>query len=280
MIKHFVPTSLDEALDILATNDCYIMAGGTDLMVQKHVYSGLLPRFDKDVIYINDLKELNFVREESDGLHIGATTKYIDILKSEYLPPLLRDIILEIASPNIRNMATLAGNIANASPAGDSLVGLYLYDAYLVLKSKSGERKLKVQDFILGVRKIDKRDDELISEIIIPHQNLVYYYKKVGSRKAETISKLSFAGAYHIEEGKIADLRIAFGSVSTTVIRDRKVEEKYIGLTIDELKGKVDSIVNRYEKLIKPITDQRSTKDYRKKVSLNLLKDFILKIKE
>ncbi len=276
MVKHYIPKNLKEALKILDTHDCYIMAGGTDLMVSKHQRSGLLPNFDKDVCYIANLKELNYIFEDEKGVHIGAGTKFTDIEECEIVPELLRQIIHELAAPNIRNMATMAGNVANASPAGDSIVGLYLLDAELELVNAHGSRMVPIKDFILSVRKIARKSNELIKEIFIPHHDdLNTYWRKVGSRAAESISKVTFAGGYEVEDGKVKDLRMAFGSVNITCARDRKIEEKYIGLTVEELHNSVDKIIKDMSKHITPITDQRSTKEYRYKVATNILRDFI-----
>lgn len=278
-MNHYIPHSLAEALDIMSKHDCYVMAGGTDLMVQKHRSSGLLPTFEKSVIYIADLEELNYIKKDDKGVHIGAATKYRDIEKSPLVPELMKEIIREIASPNIRNMATLVGNIGNASPAGDSLVGLYLLDAEITLSRADGNRTILVKDFIKGVRKINRHHDELITEVFIPHHDLVCKWRKVGSRAAETISKLSFAGAYKVEKGIIKDIRFAFGSVSITVVRNRDYEEELIGLKISELHEQIPFILREFDEIISPITDQRSTKDYRKQVAINLLENFLENIK-
>lgn len=279
MVNHYIPQSLTEALNILDKHDCYIMAGGTDLMVVKHQRSGLVPNFDKSVCYISNLEELQYIFEDEKGVHIGAGTKFSDIEVNDLVPELIKQIIHEIASPNIRNMATMAGNIANASPAGDSIVGLYLLDAEVELVSTQGSRMMPVKDFIFGVRKIHRNQNELIKEIFIPHHDdLNTYWKKVGSRAAESISKITFAGGYEIQDDKIKDLRMAFGSVSITCVRRREIEEKYIGMTVDELHNHADDILNDMGKFVTPITDQRSTKEYRYKVAMNVLKDFILTI--
>ena len=165
MVKHHIPQTLKDALKVLNATDCYIMAGGTDLMVMKHQRSGLLPNFDKDVCYIANLKELQYITEDENGLHIGAGTKFVDIENSIIVPDLLKQIISEIASPNIRNMATMAGNVANASPAGDSIVGLYLLDAKIELVSVKGSKLVPIENFVLGVRKIKRKSNELIKEI-------------------------------------------------------------------------------------------------------------------
>ena len=276
MVNHYIPSSLKEALKVLNNHDCYIMAGGTDLMVVKHQKSGIVPNFDKDVCYISNLKELQYIYEDEQGVHIGAGTKFVDIENSMIVPDLLKQIIHELASPNIRNMATMAGNIANASPAGDSIVGLYLLDAKLELVNVNGSRLVPIEKFILGVRKISRKSNELIKEIFIPHHDdLNTYWRKVGSRAAESISKVTFAGGYQVEDGVVKDLRMAFGSIGVTCVRDQKIEQKYIGMTVEELHKNIDNILIDMSKNITPITDQRSTKEYRYKVAMNILKDFL-----
>ena len=276
MVKHHIPRNLKEALKVLDATDCYIMAGGTDLMVVKHQRAGVLPNFDKDICYIANIKDLQYIIEDDNGIHIGAGTKFVDIEESHIVPELLKQIIHELASPNIRNMATMAGNVANASPAGDSIVGLFLLDAEIVLESVKGTRTLPINEFVLGVRKIDRHKNELIKEIFIPHHDdLNTYWRKVGSRAAESISKLSFAGGYEIEDGKVKDLRMAFGSIHITAARSRKLEEKYIGMSVKELHEHIKDIQEDYKKIISPITDQRSTGAYRMKVAMNILEDFI-----
>jgi len=158
MIQHFVPTTLKEALKILDERDCYIFAGGTDLMVQKHRGSGLLPNFDKDILYVMNIKELDYIKIDAEGnLRIGAVNRYCELINSSLVPDIFKTVFKEIASPNIRNMATLVGNIGNASPAGDSLLPLNLFNARVVLSSVNGNREVLVEDFIQGVRKIDRQ---------------------------------------------------------------------------------------------------------------------------
>lgn len=277
MIKHLVPTNLNEALEMLSKHNCYIMSGGTDLMVQKHVSTGLLPYFDRDVIYVMNLKELDYVKKDEKGIHIGATTRFVDIEKSPLVPEIYKIVIREIASNNIRNMATMAGNIANASPAGDSLVPLVLNDASVILSSVNGDREVLVRDFVLGVRKIDRKQNEMITEIILKPQELNYFYRKVGARKAESITKVSLMGGYKVEGGIIKDLRIAFGSVAIKVVRSIELENEYKGLKVKELD--VDSVIKDYSPLVTPITDQRSNKEYRHKVAMNLLRKFLEEVK-
>ncbi len=280
MIQHFVPTTLKEALKILDERDCYIFAGGTDLMVQKHRGSGLVPNFDKDILYVMNIKELDYIKTDAEGnLRIGAMNRYCELLNSSLVPDIFKTVFNEIASPNIRNMATLVGNIGNASPAGDSLLPLNLFNARVVLSSIKGNREVLVEDFIQGVRKIDRKKNELITEVIVPKCDLNFYYRKIGSRKAESITKVSMLGGYKLEGNKVKELRICFGSISTKVVRNHFIEEKYQGKSVNELRARIDDIINEYDHEIKPITDQRSTMEYRKKVAKNLLRDFLKNIK-
>ena len=280
MIQHFVPATLKEALKILDERDCYIFAGGTDLMVQKHRGSGLVPNFDKDILYVMNIKELDYIKTDAEGnLRIGAMNRYCELLNSSLVPDIFKTVFNEIASPNIRNMATLVGNIGNASPAGDSLLPLNLFNARVVLSSVNGNREVLVEDFIQGVRKIDRKKNELITEVIVPKCDLNFYYRKIGSRKAESITKVSMLGGYKLEGNKVKELRICFGSISTKVVRNHFIEEKYQGKSVNELRARIDDIINEYDHEIKPITDQRSTMEYRKKVAKNLLRDFLKTIK-
>lgn len=280
MVK-FVPTSLDEALEFLSSHDAYIVAGGSDMMVVKRNTPGLLPKFDKDVIFVSHLKEIKKIYKDEEGLHIGAGATLDEIYRHEDTPDVLKEAIGEVASINIRHFATLAGNIANASPAGDTIVVDYLLDAKIKLVSKKGERVVKAEDFVLGIRKIDRHPDELISEIIFPKQDYKgHMWFKVGSRKADSISKVTVAGIYKIVGKTVTKFALAFGSVAITVRRNHEIEKEIEGLTIDELKARKVEFIEKYSKIISPIDDQRSNKEYRQKVAMNICAKFIDQVVE
>jgi len=183
-----------------------------------------------------------------------------------------------MAGPGIRHTATLAGNIGNASPAGDSLVALYVLGASIKCQSIDNTRTVKIMDFIQGVRKIDLKSNEMITEIIIAKQDFTrVIFKKVAPRLSDAISKLSFVGAIKIIDNIVEDFRIALGAVSITVVRNEEIENKYRGMPLQEFKDNIDSVISDYEPIIKPIDDQRANKEHRKHVALNLIKDFIIK---
>ena len=276
MIKSCVPKTLSEALDLLDKENYLLVAGGTDLLVQHHNLKTLPIDFKKSVMYIGNIKELQGITEDENYIYIGSGEPLQRILDYPSIPTLLKDTIKEMASPAIRHTGTIGGNIANASPAGDTLVPLYLMNALLEIKSIDGTRKVDIKNFIKGVRKIDLKENELITKIILDKIDFTKaIFKKVGSRKSDTISKLSFAGAVTIKNNIVIDLRFAFGAVNVTVVRRPEIECQYINLKLKKVKASINKIVKQYEPFIKPIDDQRSSKEYRKEVSLNLLRDFI-----
>lgn len=275
MGQKLIPHSFLEALQFLEKYDCQIVAGGSDIMLQKKNVAGSLPKFEKDVLFISNLDELNYERLEEDGLHIGSTKNLESILENVLTPSLLKDCLSQLASVNIRNFATLAGNVANASPAGDTIVVEVCLNAKIKLTSINGSRLIDVYDFVKGVRKIYLNKNEMIEEIIFPLNNFDhFYYHKVGSRKAESISKVSFAGALKINKNIIEDISICFGSIFIKPVRSIEVEKSIIGLSVDELNERRQYFIDKYSSLIKPITDQRSTKEYRYEVALNILNKF------
>lgn len=282
MVKHIIPSTLKEALEALNSSSFHILAGGTDLMIQKRNSAGTVPKFSKNVLYISHLKELNFIRfdQETCMTHIGAITKLEDIHHHKQVPPLLRDIVGDIGGPGIRHTGTIGGNIANASPAGDTLVGLYLLDAQMKITSLNEERLVPIKNFIKGVRFVDLKENEMITEIIIPSCPYTnYQWVKVGGRRADSISKVSFAGLYKINNGLIEDIRFAFGSVSVTVARSLELESSLKNKTINEIIADLPRILEECNKIIAPITDQRSNENYRRQVALNIVENFIKELK-
>lgn len=276
MVDKFVPKSKAQALKYLSSHDCYIVAGGTDLMVVKKNVAGALPKFDKDVMFISHLEELSGIYKLSDGVHIGALATMDKIEHSSVVPTLLKKAISELASTNIRHFATLAGNIANASPAGDTIVVDVVLDAIVKLESSKGERLVKAIDFVQGVRKIDRKPDEMITEIIFPNLNYDNeMWFKVGSRKADSISKVMVAGIYKISGNSLENFALAIGSVFVKPVRSYELENELKGMSLADIKKNKNRIVEEYAKLIKPIDDQRSTAEYRYVVAKNIIGKFL-----
>jgi CO/xanthine dehydrogenase FAD-binding subunit len=211
-------------------------------------------------------------------------TSFAELAENPRCPPLLRAAALGVGAPGIRNAGTIGGNICNASPAGDSLPPLYLYDAALVLASpgENGDplyRRLPVEEFILGVKRTALGPGELLAALEIPPADFSHYaYEKAGARKSQAISKVSFAAAALVRDGRVRDFRAAFGAAGPVVVRCRDIEQTLLGAEAAALgsgNGITVETVRAYGERLRPIDDQRSTAEYRRAVCLNLLKDFI-----
>ncbi len=278
-MKNLTPKTLKETLILLNEGDYKILAGGTDLMIQNRAWSNTLPKFNKDILLVFNLPELKYITLEDDCLHIGSTMTLEELLYHKLTPKLLVEAIKIMASPAIRNMATLGGNIGNASPAGDSLPVLYILNAIVVIESIERTRELPIEDLIIGPGKKTIQKNEIIKEIKIPMSNFTSIrFDKVGGRKADAISKISFAGVAKVKNNTIQDFRVSFGAVGPTVVRNKELEANVIGLTVDDMKVNIQEILNEFGNFIRPIDDQRSNKEYRKTVAINLLKSFILSL--
>lgn len=275
MVDSYRPENLKKALQIRASKGAIPFAGGTDLMVRCRYESTAVPDFPGPVMFLNHLEELRSLRKLGHGTTIGAGVTLTEIVGSDEVPALLKEAVATIAAPALRNVATLAGNICNASPAGDSICALYALDAGVKLKSSHAERVLPIYQFILGPGKTDLHGDEILTEIILPEdRSTAHMFRKVGTRRANALSKLSLSGSVRITGDRVDEVRIAVGAVAPTVVRSLELEKSVEGLSRKNLEGRLEEVLQGYEVMIQPIDDQRSTAVYRKKVAMNLLRKF------
>ncbi|MFZ0882741.1 MAG: xanthine dehydrogenase family protein subunit M [Candidatus Acidiferrales bacterium] len=249
-------------------------AGGTDLMVL--LEAGKLPH--KKFLNIWNLPELRGITAIADHVELGALTTYTEVRRHEILArefPLLCRAAAETGSIATQNRGTLGGNIANASPAADSPPALLVYDAEVEIVSAIGARWVPYHGFHSGYKEMDLQPSELIRRIRLPRNKNAWkqYFRKVGTRRAQAISKICFAGAARVEAGKIADVRIVVGSVAPTVLRATRAEEVLRSRQPDAeiIKAAQDALAHE----IAPIDDIRSTSRYRRSVARNLLAEFI-----
>ena len=278
MVRSYHPETLEEALEIRSKTRCIPYAGGTDLMVRYRRGPGLVPGFDLPVMFIGQLPEITQIHEKNGEFSIGTCVPYSDIVRHRHSPEILRQACSLIGAPAIQNLGTMGGNICNASPAGDTLPVLAVLDASLTLQSVSGEREVSLLSFFKGPGKTLLRNDELLTCIRfrLPHFS-AEGYRKIGTRKANALSKIAFAGFLLKEKGLLADVRIALGAVAPTIVRSRELENRLIGQPVSDIAELMPDLLNSYAKLIQPITDQRSDANYRKTVSLRLIENFVLK---
>lgn len=274
-VDGYLPKTINGALQILNSENVIVYAGGTDLMVTYKNETSLLPKFDKNILYIGQIDELKKVYENNEEIVIGAGCTLASLLRNEHVPEILKKAIRGAASPAIRNMGTIGGNICNASPAGDTLPVLYSLNSRCSVISEGLERTINIEDFIYGPRRTALEKNEMLKSITIPKENFnIVHYEKVGARKASAISKLSFAGLCNVENGRVQNLRISFGAVGATVVRLKEAENLIIGREINTLDKFIKEAIEIYDKNINPIDDQRSTAQYRKIVVMNLIKYF------
>lgn len=274
--KLVTPKALGEALDALAREPGVWrpFAGGTDLMVL--LESGELTH--KNYLNIWNLAELRGIEVSAEHVTLGALTTYTEvqsnpILREEF--PMLCQAASETGGLAIQNRGTLGGNIANASPAADSPPALLAYDAELELISVNGARWVPYLGFHTGYKQMIIRPEELLARIRLPRLSikLTHYYRKVGTRKAQAISKVCLAATARIYEDTVDDVRIAFGSIAPITLRCIKTEDVLRGARLEP--GIIEKAKAELAREIVPIDDIRSTKGYRLRVSLNLLEDFL-----
>ena len=240
------------------------MAGCTDLYVSLNF--GTL----KETRFLNlwRLNSLRAIAVQGDTLSIGALATHTAIIRSPLVRkrvPMLAAACREIGGVQIQNRGTLGGNVANGSPAGDTLPVLAVADAFVVLQSAAGIRRVPFTGFYTGYRRTVMRNDELIVALELPRIQGTQWFRKVGTRAAQAISKIVMAGV-----GRTAHdaPRIAIGSVAPTVVRARKTEVALgAGSSIADAQRTLDAE-------IAPIDDIRSTADYRRRVAANLLVRF------
>ena len=256
------PRSLKAALSLLAADSRLTpIAGCTD------VYVGLQFGTLKDQKFIDlwNLDELRGISVKGDILRVGALTTYTELIESKVINkrlPMLVAAAREVGGKQIQNRGTLGGNIANASPAGDTLPVLAAANAQVVLRSARGQRTVAFESFYTGYRASVRRPDELITAIEFPTVEGRQWWRKVGTRRAQAISKIMIAAA----RGR--EVRIAFGSVGPTVVIATQTA------AILQNGGSVAEAQSMLLTEIAPIDDIRSTREYRAQVAANLLKEF------
>ena len=252
--------SLDEALGLMRSDGPLLpLAGCTDVYVQLEF--GVMPA--RRFIDVSRLPELRGIEAWGDGLRIGAGATYTEIIRSPLVRqrlPMLVAAAREVGGVQIQNRGTLGGNAANASPAGDSLPVLAAADAVVVIRSADGERRVPFTAFHTGYRASVLAADELIVAFEIPPVPGEQWFRKVGTRAAQAISKVVMAAV------KGPTPRIAIGSVAATVVRAVRTEHALAsGAPIAEAQ-------RIFSQEIQPIDDIRSTADYRRQVAVNLLR--------
>jgi CO/xanthine dehydrogenase FAD-binding subunit len=264
---------LADALRLL-NSDYRPIAGGTDLMVLFN--AGRLP-FRK-LVSVAKVPELGGITVSSGSVSLGPTTTFTAIQRHPILQeefPLLCRAASWTGSAANQNRATIGGNIANASPAADSLPALLVYDAELELISEVASRRVAYDDFHTGYKSMQLRQGELIAKVHLPRprRECKQYARKVGTRKAQAISKVCFNAVAEMDGAVIKRIRIGVGSIAPVPLRCHKTEAALMGQTLTgALVGHAREAIAQE---IQPIDDIRSTAAYRSLVTQNLLGEFL-----
>ncbi len=276
-VEIVVARNLQEAIEYMSKlKDARVMAGGTDLIVDLK-----MGRFKpKYVVYIGGLQELKYIHDDGTSLRIGALTTIQEILDSRIVvtkTPLLKAVAEKFAYWQIRNAATIGGNICNASPAADMALPLLVHSALVKVESLEGSRLVNIRDFFKGPRQTALKPGEIVTEIIVPHGDMngySYAYFKANRRLGHDLSLVAVACAVKTGGGVILDARIALNSVAPTPIRAVTVERTLIG------KRASPEVIEEASKLIvhdiSPISDVRAPAEYRLHMAKLLTREALL----
>ena len=273
--KHyFIPKTEKELLDYLDKNpDSVKIAGGTDLMVIRNLRDTVYPKMAD----ISEIDELQYVRFDNETLYIGANATLSDVLENDEIGKrfrVLTEALELMASKQIRNIATVSGNIANASPIADTATVLLASEAKIHLASARNRRTIPLNDFYISYKKTELKPEEIIENIEIPlPEGYLYSFEKSSKRKAVDISTVNSAVAVLVKNNVIEDIRIAYGGIAPVPIRIKEAERFLKGKALKEdviLKAASTAMEN-----VKPITDMRGSEEYRKLLVKNhLIKHF------
>jgi len=300
-VEILTPSTINEAIDLLDTHqgDSRVLAGGTDILL--HLQSG--KRRAKYLININELP-LSYIREVSGTLYIGANTKAVEIEHHPFLQqhPRFFECLIRacklVGSPQIRNMATIGGNVMNASPAGDLIPPLMVHSAKLKAMSVMGEHIVPISDFFIGPGQTVLKPNEFLVEIQIPlsdfsrsgiplrgidESNLITGFLKLGGggRERHVISIVCLAGKAKWNgapgaTGQMEDIKLAIGAVAPTPLRLYRVEEllAHRVLTLDLIEEACQVLIDE----IHPIDDIRGSVEYKRLLSQSFLREFLYRV--
>ena len=261
--EYHVPKTLAGALELMNELDqARPIIGGTDLMVSMR-QAVCNP---SHIIDLNRIPELNYIREEEGFIKIGATSTHSQVASNPLTAsiPALYDAVSRIGGPQIRNRGTITGNIVNASPAADTACPLIVHDAEIEVQSVGSTNILPIEELFVGPKINCLEPNELMTEIRIPKPpaNSSSAYKRIGRRKAFTLSVVSSAVYLQVEDNICVDAGFAFGSVAMTPLRVPEAEEKLKGAELT--KENIYEASETVRDYVKPITDVRGTAEYRK----------------
>lgn len=272
MGRYFRPERLEEALDAMGAGGWTPLAGGTDF------YPARVGRpIDEDVLDLSQVAGLRGISEGEAGWRIGATTTWTELVLAE-LPPLfdgLKAAAREVGGWQVQNAGTVAGNLCNASPAADGAPALLGLGAAIELASAAGRRTLPLEDFLLGNRSTARRPDELAVAIHVPRHAPAARggFLKLGARRYLVISIVMVAGVVVLDDGRVAQARLAVGACSDRALRLRALEDELAGRRPGEVAVGPEHLAG-----LSPIDDCRADAAYRRDAALTLIRRLLAEL--
>jgi xanthine dehydrogenase FAD-binding subunit len=264
--------SIQEAIGLLKENpEARLIAGGTDVLVKLHKGKG---DFDH-LVDIHDIAELNFIRQNDDGdIVIGPLSCFTHVADSALIRkhiPVLAEAILTIGGPQVRNMATIGGNLCNGVPSADSATPLMALNAVVTIEGQDGSRQLPLEDFFLGPSRVALEHHEIMTAIIVSRNNYAGYYGhffKYAMRDAMDIATIGCSAVCKVEDEVLTDLRLAYGVAAPVPIRCKDTEDKMCGRKVST--QLLDDIAESVADDVSPRSSWRAAKDFRLQIVATL----------
>jgi xanthine dehydrogenase FAD-binding subunit len=264
--------TVQEAIRLLGENpEAHLIAGGTDVLVKLHKGKG---QFDH-LIDIHDIAELNFIRQNDDGdLIIGPLSCFTRVAESALIRkhiPVLSAAILTIGGPQVRNMATIGGNLCNGVPSADSATPLIALNAALTIEGPDGSRQMPLEDFFLGPSRVALEHREIMTAITVSRDNYSDYYGhfyKYAMRDAMDIATIGCSAVCRVDDGVLTDLRLAYGVAAPVPIRCKETENKIRGRKVSTqlLTDISEAVIDD----VSPRTSWRAAKNFRLQIIATL----------
>ena len=264
--------SIQEAIQLLEQNpEAHLIAGGTDVLVKLHKGKGQFHH----LIDIHDIAELNFISQNDDGdLVIGPLTCFTHVAESALIRkhiPVLSEAILTIGGPQVRNMATIGGNLCNGVPSADSATPLIALNAVVTIEGRDGPRQTLLEDFFRGPSQVALEHHEIMTAITVTRANYDGYYGhfyKYAMRGAMDIATIGCSAVCKVENDTLADLRLAYGVAAPVPIRCKDTEDKIRGRKVSM--QMLDDIADAVADDVSPRTSWRAAKDFRLQIIATL----------
>lgn len=264
--------SVQEAIQLLGQNpEAHLIAGGTDMLVKLHKGKA---QFDH-LVDIHDIAELNYITQnDANDIIIGPLTSFTQVAESELICkriPVLSQAVLTIGGPQVRNMATIGGNLCNGVPSADSATPLIALNAAVTIEGRDGSRQMPLESFFLGPSQVALEQDEILTAITITRDNYTDYFghfHKYAMRQAMDISTIGCSAVCKVNDGTLQDLRLAFGVAAPVPIRCKGTEDKVRGRKITP--KLLTDIASNVPSDVRPRTSWRAAKDFRLQIITTL----------